>query len=103
MGNLGEDSAATGVDGDQAANPAGDNSGAVHVFTRAGTAWSQRAYVKASNSGQDDFFGSAVALTGGILAVGSNLEDSDATGIDGDQLNDAATDSGAVYLRKIAP
>lgn len=38
-----EASAATGIDGDQ-----GDNSapfaGAVYVFTRSGTAWSQQAY-----------------------------------------------------------
>jgi hypothetical protein len=49
------------------------DSGAVYVFTRAGTAWTQQAYVKASNTGADDWFGLSVALSadGTRLAVGA--------------------------------
>ena len=49
-----EASAAKGVNGDQ--GDQNDNSipqaGAVYVFTRTGSAWSQQAYIKASNTGE---------------------------------------------------
>jgi len=48
----------------------------------------QQAYVKASNSGMNDQFGSpggGVALAGDILVVGAPKEDSSAKGVDGDQ------------------
>jgi len=92
-----EDSAATGVGGDQASDDAPD-SGAVYVFTRTGTTWSQEAYLKASNTGAGDFFGGEATLSGNRLAVSALSEDSGATGIDGDQTSNAATDAGAVYL-----
>jgi trimeric autotransporter adhesin len=94
-----EDSAATGIGGNQADNTAVD-SGAVYVFTRNGTTWSQQAYVKASNTGAVDFFGYSLALSsdGNTLAVGAVLEDSAANGIGGDQTSNVAVDSGAVYV-----
>jgi cysteine-rich repeat protein len=97
-GNL-EDSAATGIGGNQADNSA-VASGAVYVFTRSGTTWSQRAYVKASNTGAGDRFGASVALSadGSTLAVGASWEASAATGIDGNQANNSAGASGAVYV-----
>jgi hypothetical protein len=49
-GRLGEDSSATGIGGDKTDNSA-STSGAVYVFTRSGSTWSQQAYVKASNTG----------------------------------------------------
>ena len=57
-------------------------------------------YIKASNTGANDYFGVSVALSanGGTLAVGAYSEDSNATGIDGDQSNNAASDSGAIYV-----
>jgi hypothetical protein len=91
-----EDSSATGIDGDQ-----GDNSalsaGAVYVFTRNGTVWSQQAYLKASNTDESDFFGWSVAISGDTLVVGANGEDSDATSINGDENDNSAEDSGAAY------
>ena len=60
-------------------NTSQPNAGAVYVFTRNGTAWSQQAYVKASNTDNDDKFGYSVALSGDTLAVGSTGE-ADATG-----------------------
>jgi hypothetical protein len=99
VGALWEDSAATGINGDQTDNSAPD-AGAVYVFTRSGTTWSQQAYIKASNTGADDQFGGAVALSadGNTLAVGAEGEDSAATGIDGDQADNSATFAGAVYV-----
>ncbi len=95
----GESSDATGIDGNQASNLA-FNSGAVYVFVRAGAAWTQQVYVKASNTDSGDFFGDSLALSadGNTLAVGTPLEDSDATGINGDGANDLANFSGAAYM-----
>ncbi|HEY0634418.1 MAG TPA: FG-GAP repeat protein [Gammaproteobacteria bacterium] len=99
VGATGEDSAATGIDGDEYADTA-SNSGAVYLFTRSDASWSQQAYLKASNSGANDLFGYSVALSGdgNTLVVGAVGEDSAATGIDGDELSNALIESGAVYL-----
>jgi hypothetical protein len=94
-----EDASATGIDGDSASDAATD-AGAVYVFRRSAGAWSQLAYVKASNTGNTDRFGGAVSLSGdgSTLAVGARQEDSAATGIGGSQTNNAAGDAGAVYV-----
>lgn len=98
VGAPGESSAAEGVDGDQTDRSA-PGAGAVYVFTRSSAGrWSQQAYVKASNTQLGDGFGQRVALSGDTLAVSAIGEDSDATGVDGDQLNDGMPDSGAVYV-----
>ena len=98
-GAAGEDSNATGIDGDQSNNDAED-SGAVYIFTRSAGSWSQQAYIKASNTGEKDYFGNTISLSedGNILAVGADSDSSNATGIDGDQSNNDAEDSGAVYI-----
>ncbi|CAN5904726.1 hypothetical protein BH11MYX2_BH11MYX2_04030 [soil metagenome] len=98
----GEASASTGIDGDQANNTAGQ-SGAIYVFTRSGTTWSQQAYVKASNTDANDYFGRsflALSMDGSTLATGAFYEDSADVGIDGDQANNNASDAGAAYLFK---
>lgn len=99
VGAYAEDSNATGVGGNQADNSA-PQAGAVYVFTRSGGLWSQQAYVKASNTGAGDQFGFTLALSddGATLAVGAFLEDSNATGINGNQADNSAADSGAVYV-----
>ncbi len=97
VGAPGEDSNATGIDGDQGNDDAA-SSGAVYAFTRTAGVWSQEAYIKASNTGASDFFGFPLALSGDTLVVGADLEDSDATGVDGDQGNDNAANSGAAYV-----
>lgn len=89
-----EDSSATGIDGQQNDNSA-SNSGAVYVFTRdSSSVWSQQAYLKASNTGAGDFFGSAVAVSGNTIVVGASSEDSDIAG----QNNELASSSGAAYV-----
>jgi len=98
VGARNEGSAATGVNGDESDNSAGE-AGAVYVFTRdSGGSWSQQAYVKASNTGTGDYFGSSVALHGDTLAVGAISEDSAATGIGGNQSDNSAQSAGAVYV-----
>ena len=99
VGASGEDSAATGINGDQNNNSA-DSSGAAYVFVRNGELWQQQAYLKASNTNGEDLFGIAVSLSadGNTLAVGASEEDSAATGINGDQNDNAEQDSGSVYV-----
>lgn len=96
----GEDSLAIGINGNQSDDSA-SGSGAVYVFRRVGTTWSQQAYVKASNTGSQDRFGQSVAVSGNTLAVGAHLEDSNATTINpgaGAEADNSATDAGAVYV-----
>jgi hypothetical protein len=97
VGSHQESNSATGIDG----NPTGGGasaSGAAYVFARVGTTWAQRAYLKASNTGQNDLFGYAVAASGDLLVVGAQQESSSATSFDGDQNNNNADKAGAVYL-----
>lgn len=93
-----EDSAATGINGGQSDNSAVD-SGAVYVFTRDGSGtWTQQAYLKASNPDQNDIFGRSISLFGDTLAVGAQAEDSSATGVNGNQMDNSASSAGAVYV-----
>jgi hypothetical protein len=92
-----ESSNATGVNGDQTNNSV-DASGAVYVFVRNGTTWTQQAYLKASNTGVGDQFGFAVAISGDTLVVGAPFEDSIATGINGDQNDNSVNKAGAAYV-----
>src|SRR5216683_5879745 len=108
-----EASAAKGINGDQN-DKSIPQAGAVYVFTRRGTTWSQQAYsqqayVKASNTGEagvgnepgeGDQFGFSIGLSadGNTLAVGAISEDSGAKGINGDQNDNSQASSGAVYV-----
>lgn len=99
VGADGESSAATGINGDQNDDTAG-NAGAVYVFECSNGTWQQKAYVKASNTDEADRFGTAVSLSqdGSTLAVGSPEESSAATGVNGDQNDDAVSEAGAAYM-----
>jgi hypothetical protein len=96
-----ESSGATGINGDEADNGE-SGSGAAYIFVRTNNVWSQQAYIKASNTERNDEFGSSIALSsdGGILAVGARSEDSNATGIGGDESNNDESRAGAVYIFK---
>ncbi len=89
-----EDSNATTINGDQTNNLAA-NAGAAYVFTRTTGTWSQQAYLKASNAQAGDEFGFRVALAGDTIAVSARNEDSNATGINGDQSDNSASNSGS--------
>jgi len=92
-----ESSSVTGVNGNQDDNSV-VNSGAAYVFVRDGTTWSQQAYLKASNADVDDWFGAAVAISGGSIVVAAYNEESSVTGVDGNQNDNSASASGAVYV-----
>jgi trimeric autotransporter adhesin len=103
-----EDSAATGVGGNQGDDTARD-AGAAYVFVRTRTrvddVWTQQSYVKASDTiapgaPGGDQFGISLALSadGSILAVGGPGEDSSAIGIGGDDGDISAEESGAAYV-----
>lgn len=89
-----EDGGAVGVNGPEDDNSA-INSGAAYVFVRQGTNWTQQAYLKASNTGAEDFFGGSVAISGTNVVIGAFGEASNGTG--GDQDNSAPT-TGAAYV-----
>jgi hypothetical protein len=80
--------------------PDDNSSGAVYVFTKAGATWTQQAAFKASTAGKNDQFGIKLALSGdgNTMAVAASNEDSNALGINGDQKNDSAGESGAAYI-----
>jgi hypothetical protein len=94
-----EASAATGINGNQKDESA-SNAGAVYVYARSGSGWTQQAYVKASNTGSGDYFGSSVDLSadGNTMAVAAHWEASAATGINGNQADNSIPQAGAVYI-----
>ena len=87
VGAWGEDSNQSSISNNSISST--DNSlaasGAVYVYERTGTNWTQQAYIKASNAGASDAFGYSVSTSGDTMAVGAIGEDSD---------------SGAVYIYK---
>jgi len=99
VGGPGEDSAARTIGGNQDENTTAD-AGAVYMFMRNGTLWSQQAYTKASNTDPSDNFGQSVALSadGSLLAAGAWTEAGPATGVNGDQTLNTAPSAGAVYI-----
>jgi hypothetical protein len=105
VGAAGDASSARGVNpvltpggADAQSDVTAPGSGAVYVFTRAQGAWSQQAYVKASNTGAGDMFGSSVSLSGSTLAVGAFQEASGAAGVNGDPSDNSCYGCGAVYV-----
>lgn len=96
-GAIYEDSAAYGVDGDQSDNNI-EFSGAAYLYTRSGTQWNQQAYLKASNTGSQDLFGWSVSASSDTVVVGAQLEDSAATGVNGDESDTSASGAGAAYV-----
>ena len=90
-----EDSSTTGVN--SVSNEAAAASGAAYVFVRSGSTWSQQAYLKASNTGAFDLFGTSVAVAGDTIVVGASGEGSLTTGVNSVP-NDLAYASGAAYV-----
>src|SRR6266700_973154 len=98
-----------GAPGEASAGAETDNSapsaGAVYVYLRSGTTWTQQAYIKASNPEAGDQFGASVALSdnGNTLAVGATGEDSALPGVTAGNVSEvtagnAAPGAGAVYI-----
>lgn len=82
-------------------NPPANNlavvSGAAYVFAWTGRAWTQDAYLKASNSQAKDYFGFSVALSGTSAVVGAPSESGSGTGVN-PAGNNAAHMAGASYV-----
>jgi hypothetical protein len=110
VGSWIESSLATGINGDEL-DMSSSNSGAAYVFTRTGTTWAQKSYIKAPNSKAFNRFGRAIKLddSGESLAVGAYREASKAiringdkednsAGINGDKEHNSAPGAGAVYI-----
>lgn len=97
VGASDEDSNAVGVNGD-ASNNLRFNSGAAYVFQRTGSTWAQQAYLKAGNADNIDYFGSAVAISGDTIVVGTEFEASNATTVNGNGADNSATKAGAAYV-----
>lgn len=103
VGALFEASNATGVingPGGSADNTA-SRAGAAYVFVRKGTAWSQRAYLKAGNTDADNRFGNSVAISGDTVIVGAPDESSNVTGVTtgpGGSADKSARGAGAAYV-----
>jgi hypothetical protein len=91
-----EDSNAIGTVGNPADNSRPD-SGAIYVFDRAGSTWTQSAYLKSSNPDMNDELGQ-VGMLGKDPVAGATGESSAASGIGGDQNDNTLTNSGAVYV-----
>ncbi len=105
VGATSEDSAQTTItNGTTAASDDGtSDSGAVYVFKRSGTIWSQEAYLKAPNAGDSDNFGGKISINGDVIVVGVASEDSAQTTITNGTkaaFDDGTSGSGAAYVFK---
>ena len=92
-------SGSKGINGNQRDNSVFE-AGAVYVYTRTGSGWTQQAYIKASNPQMSADFGHYVALSddGNTLAVSAYWESSNAKGINGNQQDESIPQAGAVYV-----
>ena len=77
------------------------SAGAVYVYIRSGSSWSQQAYVKAPNAEAGDQFGESVAISGDTIVVGAFAESSNQTTITNGSTasaNNSASGAGAAYV-----
>ncbi len=101
VGAPGESSNGTGADATtSSSNNDNANTGAVYLYELNGEgAWDLDRFIKAPKVSDGMKFGTTVALSADMLAVGAPFEDSNATGIASDDVNNtSAVDSGAVYV-----
>jgi hypothetical protein len=101
VGAYGESNESTGLNGNQ--NQGGDSFlvGAAYAFQRSGTTWTQTDYIKATNAGHHDSFGWSSGVSADTVIVGAPEEASRATGVNGNQNDDLAADSGAAYVYRL--
>ena len=105
VGSTGEDTAQTSITNGTTGgtNTWSSSAGAVFVYKRTGSNWAQEAYIKASNAGTNDFFGTSVSLSTDTLAVGALYEDSSQTTITNgttSSVDNTVGRSGAVFVYK---
>ncbi|RYD36329.1 MAG: choice-of-anchor D domain-containing protein [Verrucomicrobiaceae bacterium] len=95
VGDPQESSSTTGVDSIPDTNIG--SAGAAYVYVRNGVGWSQEAYLKAGNTGDHDFFGTSVAVSGETVVAGSPWESSSTAGVNSTS-NESASKAGAAYV-----
>ncbi len=93
------------TDGSASADNSSEKSGAVFVFKKDGSGnWIQDAYLKSSNSDEEDCFSCGLSASGDLIVAGAVKEDSNATTIDNTDgrasADNSSEDSGAVYIIK---
>ncbi len=93
VGSPGDNREATGIN-PPASNNNAPQSGAVYVFTRVGSTWSQQADIKPSNTKIGANFGHSIAIDGDTIIVGADGESSDGS----DPLDESLSRSGAAYI-----
>ncbi|PCJ12343.1 MAG: hypothetical protein COB04_17900 [Gammaproteobacteria bacterium] len=91
------------TDGSGESDNTAPGAGAAYLFSRFDASWQQQAYIKASNSDENDNFGHQVALSanGKTLAVSANKEDSSVFGVNtngSEEEDNESINSGAVYI-----
>jgi Calx-beta domain/FG-GAP repeat len=101
VGAPGEDSIQSTIT--NGTNAASDNlvsgSGAVFVYTRSGSTWTQQAFIKAPFPDANDAFGKSVSIDGNTIVVGAAMEDSRQSTITTNaSISNADADSGAAYV-----
>lgn len=84
--SLSGDTLAVGADRE---DTGGLSAGAVYIYTRSGTTWTEQQILHASNPRENDYFGGHVSLDGDTLAISATGEDGTA---------DLVTGAGAVYI-----
>ena len=102
-GSFAEFGRSIALDGATIAVGSGGQGEPVFIFIRAeDDVWMRQAQFKASNTNTNtdgrNSFGRSIALDGDTVVVGAPREASSATGIDGDQTDNSARGSGAVYV-----
>jgi hypothetical protein len=91
--------------GAASADNSANESGAVYVYLRSDSSWTQEAYIKAANSGVRDLFGGSVSLSGDTLAVGAVGESSNQTTITNGSTassDNSSAGSGAAYIYRFS-
>ncbi|MES2440078.1 MAG: choice-of-anchor D domain-containing protein [Verrucomicrobiota bacterium] len=85
----------------QGLNPVSDEeanySGAAYAFTRQNRLWTLQSYLKASNTGADDYMGASVAIDGDTIVLGAPGESGSGKGFN-PAVNESREGAGAVYL-----
>jgi hypothetical protein len=71
--------------------------GAANLFVKTADGWQDSIQILAPNPNSRDYFGYTAVLAGDLIAIGALNEASGATGINGDQQDNSAPFSGAVY------
>jgi hypothetical protein len=97
VGANGDRSGAQGLNGDPMRSDA-QYEGAAYLFARQSQSYLLSAYIKAAAAEHDDAFGEWVALSDSMAVVSAIYESGSVGGVNGNQKDNGASKSGAVYV-----